>query len=110
MTNDFDGGIHFNGGVNNNQFGANSQMVNYNQQTDPTAARLADQLVTLLAAEAPHLHPLAEAVRSELDPTPTGSAPDTTRIRRWLDLITAGVGAGSGALALAERITHALGG
>ncbi|MFI0937515.1 hypothetical protein [Streptomyces sp. NPDC021020] len=73
---------------------------------------LAERLVDVLAREEPRLLPQAEAVRTELERggQQGAAAPDTGRIRQRLDLITSGVAAGSGALALVEGIVHAMGG
>ncbi|MBM9510671.1 hypothetical protein [Actinacidiphila acididurans] len=85
---------------------------------------LAERLVEVVGREHPALRPHAEAVRAELVPTtapegtsvgtPAGTAagagPDIGRIRQRLELIAAGVGTGTAALALIEGIVHAMGG
>jgi hypothetical protein len=82
-----------------------------NQGQSEAVLRLAQRLVEVLAHDNPPLVEQAEAIRAEVERSgESGEAPDTGRIRRRLELISSGVAAGSGALALVEGIIHAVGG
>ncbi|MFC4036766.1 hypothetical protein ACFO3J_35805 [Streptomyces polygonati] len=101
--------FNVNGPVNGpSQFGDGNFQVNSGDSgSTATALRLATQLVGQLGADAP---PEAEEVRGELARAAAeGTAPDHRRIRAWLTTVAAGIGTGSGALALVEGIRSAVG-
>ncbi|MGW2642900.1 hypothetical protein [Streptomyces sp. NPDC001348] len=90
------------------QMGDHNTM-NVNQQAEAVLA-LSKRLVDELARVNSPLRSHAEEIRGELIRSDQeGSAPDTGRIRRRLELISAGVGAGSGLLALVQGIAQAVG-
>ncbi|MFJ8629437.1 hypothetical protein [Streptomyces sp. NPDC093568] len=78
---------------------------------DPAAVlRLAERLVELLGIEAPALVPKGVVVRDELHHAIHDGLPaNRGRIRFALEAIRIGVAAGSGSLALVQRIDRVLG-
>jgi hypothetical protein len=78
---------------------------------DPAAVlRLAERLVELLGIEKPALVPKGEVVRDELSQAAHDGLPaNRGRIRFALEAIRIGVAAGTGSLALVQRIDRVLG-
>lgn len=100
---------HFNAPVTGQVQAGDHNTMNVNQQAEPALA-LAKRLVDELARVNSPLRPHAEEIRGELVRSDRqGAAPDTGRIRQRLELISAGVGAGSGLLALVQGIAQAIG-
>lgn len=85
--------------------------IEINNGTDAAAVlHLADQLVERLRRENPALVPQAQVIQGELAQAgQEGRAANRGRIRAALETIGVGVAAGSGGLALAEQLGHALG-
>ncbi|MFE5855593.1 hypothetical protein ACFQ61_20585 [Streptomyces sp. NPDC056500] len=74
------------------------------------AVRLAGELVEQLRAEQPGLVGDAELLQGEIvSAQQEGRAVDQGRVRRWLDAIQAGAGAGGAALALAQALGGVIG-
>lgn len=97
--------------VSQTSSGAGATQSTGGQETALSALQLASMLVDLVRVEAPGVQTQAETVRGELARAEEeGVDPNRGRIRRLLDTITAGVGAGSGALALVQGIGQAIGG
>ncbi|MEV6397968.1 hypothetical protein AB0M39_24875 [Streptomyces sp. NPDC051907] len=93
-----------------NQFGENNTQHNHGVPA-AEAVRLAGDLVRQLQAEQrPHLVGQAQMLQGELvDAQQHGRSVDQGRVRGWLDAITAGAGAGSAALSLAQALGGAIG-
>ncbi|MCX5238527.1 hypothetical protein OG824_25345 [Streptomyces prunicolor] len=102
--------FNFNGGnITNSHIGDQGHVVNHGTDS-ATVLRIAEQLVDRMRGENPTLVSQAQVIQGELvQAGEEGRAANRGRIRAALETITLGVGAGSGGLALAEQLKHALG-
>ncbi|GGP37609.1 hypothetical protein [Streptomyces abikoensis] len=102
---------NFHGSISGqSNFGDHGRIEVHHGQSPAEALRLAGELVRRLRAESPGLAEPADLVRGELARADAeGRSVDRGRVRQWLELITTGVAAGSGSLALAQDLGRALG-
>ncbi|MFJ3877496.1 hypothetical protein ACIPW5_08575 [Streptomyces sp. NPDC090077] len=110
------GTYHFHGNVNGPGNYGDHGVINTGREEDDDAARvlrLAAELAGWLAARdaGPERIDAADALRGELEEAGREQrAPEPGLVRRSLETITLGLGAGSAGLALAQQISVLLGG
>lgn len=103
--------FNFHGNISGpSNFGDNGRIEINNGTDAATVLQVADQLVERLRRENPALVPQAQVIQGELAQAgQEGRAAHRGRIQAALETISVGVAAGSGGLALAEQLGHALG-